>query len=245
MPLTVCAGSSDEEPEPRTEACQYDSCPANSGPTGTNATNTRLNWVNSYPVTSLKYGLSTFGPQIWNGQAPEIVVSGPNVGSNLWLQVPFSGTVGVAVHSASVARIPAIAFSGGSSGTLAYDTVPVPQRSLVYAQLATQLTDAILASGTPYLPDDVWLNVNLPSVEGSCTDASSFKWVLSRINPGLFSAPDVDHCGSTRLPTETEVILAGGCRVSISVGDANDKTTAAADKQAVVLQKLGSLLSCL
>ncbi|KAI0128975.1 survival protein sure-likephosphatase/nucleotidase-like protein [Xylariales sp. AK1849] len=239
------SGSSDEEPDPRTEACEYDSCPANSGPVGTNATDTRLNWVNSYPVTSVRYGIDTFGPQIWNGEAPELVVSGPNVGGNLWLEVPFSGTVGVAVYSVHEAGIPAIAFSGGSSGNLAWNTSPVPTRSLVYAQLAEELTEVILASGTPYLPEDVWLNVNFPEVEGDCTDASKFSWVLSRINPGIISEPDVETCNSTRLPTETDVIQSGGCHISVSVGDASDKTTAAADKQAVVLEKLSSLLTCL
>ncbi|KAI1084099.1 sure-like protein [Whalleya microplaca] len=239
------SGSSDKEPSPRTSACQYDSCAANSGPVGSNATNTRLNWVNSFPVTSVRYGIDTFGPQIWNGEKPDLVVAGPNVGSNLFLAVPFSGTVGVAVYSSHNAKIPAIAFSGASDGALAYNTSPVPARSTVYAKLATQLTTAILNSGTPYLPEEVWLNVNFPKVEGDCTDPANFKWVLSRINPGVLSEKDVFTCNSDRLPTETDVINEGGCRISVSVGDSTDKTTAPAEKQAVVLKKLGSLLTCL
>ncbi|KAI1381469.1 sure-like protein [Hypoxylon crocopeplum] len=239
------SGSSDREPSPRTDPCEYDSCPANSGPVGSNSTNPRLNWVNSFPVTSVRYGIDTFAPQIWNGQGPELVVSGPNVGSNLFLAVQFSGTVGVAVYSSHEAGIPALAFSGASDGNLAWTTNPVPARSTVYAQLATTLTNAVLDAGAPYLPEDVWLNVNFPEVEGDCTDPANFKWVLSRINPGLFSEPDVDNCGSDRLPTESSVIDAGDCQISVSVGDATDKTTAPAEKQAVVLQKLSSLFSCL
>lgn len=212
---------------------------------GTNATNTRLNWVNSFPVTSLKYGLDTFGPQIWSGQQPELVVAGPNVGANLWLQVRFSGTVGIAVHAAHIAQIPGIAFSGGSTGTLAWDTVPAPRRSLLYAELATNLTEAVLASGAPYLPRNVWLNVNFPEVEGRCTDASQFTWILTRINPGFLSKDDVEHCGTRRLPTEEEVHRLGGCRISVSVGDATDKSTASAAQQAVVLKKLEDMLDCL
>lgn len=243
--MNLPLGSTDIEPSPRTSACQYNSCPANSGPVGSNATNPRLNWVNSFPVTSVRYGIDTFAPQIWNGQAPELVVSGPNVGSNLFLSVPFSGTVGVAVYASHEAGIPALAFSGASDGTLAFDTNPVPARSTVYAQLATQLTNAVLDSGAPYLPTDVFLNVNFPKVEGDCTDPSKFTWVLSRINPGAFSEDDVETCGTDRLPTESSVIDAGGCRISVSVGDSTDKTTAPAEKQAVVLQKLGSLFTCL
>ncbi|KAI2473352.1 sure-like protein [Annulohypoxylon bovei var. microspora] len=239
------SGSSDSEPSARTSACEYNSCPANSGPIGTNATNTRLNWVNSFPVTSARYGIDTIAPPFWNGAAPELTVSGPNVGGNLWLQVPFSGTVGVAVFSSKERGIPALAFSGADDDRLAFNTTPVPASSTVYAQLATQLTSAVIKSGTPYLPADTFLNVNFPSVTGACTDPAKFKWVLSRINPGIFSAKDVVTCGTDRLPTETSVIDAGSCQISVSVGDSNDKTTAAADKQAVVLQKLGSMLSCI
>ncbi|KAH6839613.1 survival protein sure-like phosphatase/nucleotidase [Chaetomium sp. MPI-CAGE-AT-0009] len=237
-------GSSDAEPSPRNTACQYDSCPANSGPVGSDPASPRLNWVNSYPVTSMRYGIDTFGPQLWNGEAPELAVSGPNVGSNLYLAVHFSGTVGAAVYAAKNEKIPALAFSGASDGTLSYAS-PEAQRSKVYAELATTLTNAVIASGKPYLPEDVFLNVNFPKAEGQCTEASQFKWVLSRINAGLFSSPDVEHCGGTRLPMETSVVGKDGCYISVSVGDANDKTTASAEKQAVVLKKLESLLTCL
>ncbi len=226
-------------------ACEYNSCPANSGPIGRNATSPRLNWVNSFPVTSMRYGIDTIGPQFWNGEAPELAVSGPNVGSNLFLAVPFSGTVGAAVYAAKNEKIPSIAFSGASDGTLAWNTSPEPLRSKLYAQLATTLTNAVIASGKPYLPENVFLNVNFPEVAGQCTEASQFKWVLSRINIGLFSAPDTKQCGSTRLPTETSVLDTDGCYISVSVGDANDKTTAPAEKQAVVLRKLQSMLTCL
>ncbi|KAF7563174.1 hypothetical protein G7046_g971 [Stylonectria norvegica] len=239
-------GSSiDIKPDDRTKACQYNSCPANSGPVGSNATRPDLNWVNSYPVTAIKYGIDTFGPQLWDGAAPELAVTGPNVGSNLWLAVPFSGTVGAACYAAHDAGIPAIAFSGASDGTLAWNTVPVPQRSLVYAELAATLTNKVINSGKPYLPEDVFLNVNFPKVEGKCTDPANFKWVLSRINPGIISGPDTEWCGSDRLPTETDVLDEEGCYISISIGDASDKTTVNDDRQDVVLEKLRDILVCL
>ncbi|KAH7145944.1 survival protein sure-like phosphatase/nucleotidase [Dactylonectria estremocensis] len=239
------SSSRDEEPVARTAACEYNSCPANSGPTGSNSTRPDLNWVNSYPVTAIKYGINTFGPALWDGKAPELAVTGPNVGTNLWVQVPFSGTVGAACYAAHDAGIPAIAFSGASSGNLAWNTSPVPTRSLVYAELATILVNQVIDSGKPYLPADTFLNVNFPKVTGSCTKASDFKWVLTRINPGTFSAPDVEWCGDDRLPTETEVILGGGCHISVSIGDASDKTTVNDDRQATVLAKLKDILVCL
>lgn len=183
---------------------------------------------------------------MWDGEEPELAVTGPNVGTNLWLQVPFSGTVGAACYAAADAGIPAIAFSGASSGPVGWNTSPTPKRSQVYAQLATQLTQKIIDSGKPYLPNDTFLNVNFPKVEGKCATAADFKWVLSRINPGGLSGRDVDWCGDDRLPTETEVFLTGGCHISISVGDAHDKTTANGPaRQGIVLEKLRDMLSCL
>lgn len=238
-------GSRDEPPAPRADPCEYDSCPAGAGPVGANRTRPDLHWVNSFPVTAIKYGIDTFGPQLWGGAAPELAVTGPNVGANLWLAVPFSGTVGAACFAAHDAGIPAIAFSGASDQRAAWDVSPVPNRSLVYAQLATALTDRIVASGKPYLPKGVFLNVNFPKVEGACADASKFRWVLSRINPGALSPPDVEWCGSERLPTELHVAAQDGCYISVSVGDASDKTTVNDDRQKVVLDKLRDMLVCL
>lgn len=192
----------------------------------------------------MRYGIDTIGPQLWDGAAPELAVAGPNVGSNLFLAVQFSGTVGAAVYAAKNEKIPSIAFSGASDGTIPFSDPEAP-RSKVYADLATTLTNAVIDSGKPYLPEDVWLNVNFPKVAGQCTEVSQFKWVLSRINVGIFSEPDTEQCGGTRLPTETSVLETDGCYISVSVGDANDKTTAPAEKQAVVSEKLQSILTCL
>ncbi|KAM0450836.1 hypothetical protein ACHAO4_006227 [Trichoderma viride] len=238
-------GSSDSPPIPRTAPCEYDSCIGNGNTTGHNDTRLDLNWVNSFPVTAMKYGINTFGPQLWNGSAPEFAVAGPNVGTNVFVQLPFSGTVAAAAYAAHEAGIPSIAFSAASTGRLAFDTDPVPLRSSLYGQLAAQLTNEIISSGAPFLPPDVFLNVNFPKVDGSCTDLSDFLWVLTRINPGYFSPPDVSYCGGERLPTELSVITHGGCLISVSVANAKDKTTASTDNQAVVLEKLHDMLSCL
>ena len=107
------------------------------------------------------------------------------------------------------------------------------------------LINKILEAGTPYLPDDVFLNVNFPEDAGSCAEVGDFKWVLSRINPGTFSDNDVTTCGSDRLPTESSVVGTDGCYISVSPGDAADKTTVDALRQATVLDKLSDLLVCL
>lgn len=244
---TTLTGSLDADPSARTAACEYDSCVAGSA-TGTNASDTTLNWVNSYPATSMRYGIDTFAPAVWGaGAVPALALTGPNVGSNVGLiQVEFSGTVGAACYAVDQG-IPAVAFSGITEDRVAWDTLPVPLASSVYSDLALNLTNAIVAAGAPYLPDGVFLNVNMAAVEedGDCSAASDFAFVLSRINtPSLLSTADVETCGDTWLPTETDVVRAG-CYVSISVGTCTDKSDDDSTSQQVVLDKLAGMLSCL
>ncbi|KAG4424649.1 hypothetical protein IFR04_002182 [Cadophora malorum] len=237
-------GSLDGEADEVEDGCEFDSCPPGSPAVGFNSSDPRLNYVNSFPVTSIAYGISTLSPKFFQG-LPEFAVTGPNVGSNLDVQVPFSGTVGAAVEAIKTG-IPAIAFSGRSGSQTAW-TAPTPGYSIVYAQLAANLTATILNSGKPYLPEGIWLNVNFPaSSSTSCSSVSDFKFVLSRIFPAIpfFEPDDVETCGDDRLPLERKVVGEDGCYVSISVGDSN-KLDADAAAQEVVLKKLGELLTCL
>ncbi|KAK5078033.1 hypothetical protein LTR51_000218 [Lithohypha guttulata] len=212
-------------------------------PIGADPNEPRFEYVNSFPVTAIKNGISNLAPRFFDGNRPEFAVTGVNVGSNLDIQVPFSGTVGAAVEAVKQG-IPAISFSGRSGDPTAF-TAETPLYSQVYADLATNLTMQILESGQPYLPDGVWLNVNFPEVsETRCNNANQFQFVLSRINIGIFSADDVEICDSDRLPMERQVVDAG-CFVSVSPGDATDKTTVDAARQAIVAQKLNGLLTCL
>lgn len=199
--------------------------------------------MNSYPVTSIAYGIDTLSPQFFDGP-PDLAVSGPNVGSNLGVAVYIAGTVGAANYAATTGGIPAIAFSGADGSSTAWDA-EVPAYSSIYAELAAKVVEQVVSGGTPYLPNDVWLNVNFPSVEG-CGTADDFSFVLSRILTALplVTDDDVETCGSTRLPTENDVVDTDGCYVSISVGAA-DKSDADATSQGVVLEKLGDLLTCL
>ncbi|KAF2036785.1 sure-like protein [Setomelanomma holmii] len=242
-------GSSDATPTTvDADGCEYSSCPGGSSPTGANATDPRLNYVNSYPVTSIKNGIDVTAPKLWNGAKPELAVTGPNVGSNIAIQAPFSGTIGAATYAAKTAKIPAIAFSGVTGDPTAWNA-PVPLHSQVYADLALNITQTIVNSGAPYLPDNTFLNVNFPKAEaGGCDSASKFKYIFTRINTGLLSARDANWCGSTRLPWEADLILfrSSDCYVTISPGDANDKTTVNdAAVQLQIINKLKPILSCL
>ncbi|KAH7354984.1 survival protein sure-like phosphatase/nucleotidase [Rhexocercosporidium sp. MPI-PUGE-AT-0058] len=237
-------GSLDGEADVVEDGCEFNSCPPGSPAVGFNSSDPRLNYVNSFPVTSMAFGISTLSPKFFQGP-PDLAVTGPNVGANLDIQVPFSGTVGAAVEAIKTG-IPAIAFSGRSGSQTAW-TAPTPAYSTIYAQLATNLTTTLLNSGKPYLPEGVWLNVNFPSSSStSCSEASDVKFVLSRIWPAIpFVDPaDVETCGNDRLPLERKVVGEDRCYASVSVGDEN-KLDADSAAQAVVLKKLSTVLTCL
>lgn len=237
-------GSSDAAATTLSQSCEFNSCPAGSPAQGSDANNPRLNYVNSYPVTSIRYGIKTLSPKYF-GKAPDIAVAGYNVGANLGSTVLISGTVGAATEAAKEG-IPAIAFSGTTGTQTAYTATPDTYVN-VYADLSTNVTQTLIASKKPYLPSNTWLNVNYPAVSDStCSSLKQFKFVLSRINSAASgAAPDFYTCGSSRLPTESSVVNTPGCYASISVGIATSKGDANAAQQAVAQQKLAKILSCL
>ncbi|KDQ54581.1 hypothetical protein JAAARDRAFT_60562 [Jaapia argillacea MUCL 33604] len=240
-------GSSTTTPTPLTEPCEYDSCPTGSPAEGYNSSNTRLNYVNAYPVDSVKYGIQTLGPKFWSS-GPNFVVSGPNVGNNLGSStVAISGTIGAACEAVKEGY-PAVAFSGASGSQVSYTTLSntsasSTQAANLYSALTVKFTQALLASGTPYLPTGISVNVNYPSIT-NCASVSNYKFVLTRITANS-SATDVTTCGTDHLPAESTVVAASGCYVSVSVFNASTKADVGASTQATVLNKLGSsFFSC-
>jgi hypothetical protein len=62
-----------------TEPCEFDSCPTGSPAEGYNSSMPEFNYVNSFPVTAIEYGINTLAPNSFGG-APDLAVTGPNVG---------------------------------------------------------------------------------------------------------------------------------------------------------------------
>ncbi|KAF2160573.1 hypothetical protein M409DRAFT_70326 [Zasmidium cellare ATCC 36951] len=238
-------GSSDEEPEEVGEdGCEFASCPAGSPPYGKSESEPRFNYVNSYPVTSMRYGIQNLSTTFFQGP-PDIAVAGFNVGTNLGIVTSISGTVGAAVEAVKEG-VPAIAFSGSTGHQTAWNA-PLQPYMTIYADLSANVTQTLTSSGKPYLPEDVFVNVNFPAVNDRCHSTSSFKFVFSRIYPAVpvFTPDDVETCGSKRLPVERSVVKnTAGCFASISVGN-TDKVDVDAELQAAVLEKLKGILSCL
>ncbi|KAJ8062323.1 hypothetical protein OCU04_008870 [Sclerotinia nivalis] len=237
------SGSLTGTPTKLTEACEYNSCPSGSPAVGYNASAPQFNYVNSYPAEAMNYGISTLSPGYFGG-APDLAVTGPNVGVNTGVISFISGTVGAAIEAVGLG-IPAIAFSGAEGSSIGWD-VAVPAYSTIYAELSAIVVDALTASSTPYLPEKTFLNVNYPQTAG-CTKVSDYSFVFSRIYTAVagVSGSDVVTCNNGgRLPTETTVIGTSGCYASISIGGTNKRDATAAN-QSIVLNKLSSILTCL
>ncbi|KAH8101299.1 sure-like protein [Cristinia sonorae] len=245
-------GSSTATPKTLTQPCQFNTCPTGSPAEGSDANDPRLNYVNSFPVDAVRFGIQTLAPEFF-GSKPDFVVSGPNVGTNLGSGITGSGTVngassGAACESA-LEGIPSTAFSATSNSQVSFTTLTTSPNSaatlaaLLYAQLTTTFTKALVSPASrPILPPNITLNVNFPSTSG-CSNASQFKFVLTRLISDS-SATDVQTCDTTHLPVETTVVHSSGCFVSVSVIDARTKKDVDASTQAFVLNRIGGLLSC-
>ncbi|KLO08382.1 acid phosphatase [Schizopora paradoxa] len=264
-PATDQSGTGSSDSPPTTvgkNGCEYNSCPAGSPSTGFNASDPTLNYVNSYPATSVRFGIQHAAPPFFNGTGPDLVVAGPNVGSNAGSTVLISGTVGASSEAAKEG-FPSIAFSGSSGSEESYADLGETSKSAttaatVYAQLSLEFVQALLAKpfGTPgssnaLLPPNITLNVNFPEPKGSCAATPSLKFMLTRINKAAKGAPaDVANpCGgdSEYLSLEDNVInesstKAATCWATVSVMNATTKGDVDAATQAIVVERLGSFL---
>jgi len=120
--------------------------------------------VAASPATCVLFGLSvTLG-----GVAPDLIVSGTNVGANVGTATPFSGTVG-GVTAGLTAGIPSIAFSSDAPAVPESD----PAYAAHFANVAAFAVELIahleskpgaLAEEPGLLPDGIGLNVNYPTV---------------------------------------------------------------------------------
>ena len=149
--------------------------------------------------------------------------------------------------------VSAIAFSGAHGDPVSWLSNERTDIS-AYSSLALHVTNMFLRNPKnprPYLRDNIWLNVNFPRIDDlTCNQAPrDFKYVLSRILDPADSEvdvlPDVEHCGSRRLPLEKKVIETEGCYVSITVAWADSKSDASADEQRDFRDMLGGALACL
>ncbi|MET9378183.1 5'/3'-nucleotidase SurE [Streptomyces sp. NPDC002992] len=115
--------------------------------------------VDGSPGDSVAFGLS----EVFEGRAPDLVVSGTNFGPNVAGLASHSGTVGGAV-AAVESGVPAIALSTG--GLSVPDPVTTVNAMGPTLDFAVKLIDRLRtrAKSGPLLPKGVGLNVNHPVV---------------------------------------------------------------------------------
>ncbi|MFJ8666285.1 5'/3'-nucleotidase SurE [Streptomyces sp. NPDC093600] len=115
--------------------------------------------VDGTPGDSVVFGLS----EVFEGRAPDLVVSGTNFGPNVAGLANHSGTVGSAVAALEYG-VPAIALSTGDFA--APDLVATVNAMRPTMDFAVKLIDRLQArSGNkPLLPEGVGLNINHPVV---------------------------------------------------------------------------------
>lgn len=116
-------------------------------------------YVDGSPVDAVLYGIDILAVEKW-GQAPDLVVSGPNIGNNLGLMTVHSGTVGAAVTAINKG-IPAIAVSAYMGQSL---KTP-PEEAALNAQLTVKLVAALANNQGALLPVGYGLSVNLPELD--------------------------------------------------------------------------------
>ncbi len=132
-----------------------------------------FHYVDGTPVMAMLYGIDVVANERW-GKAPDLVLSGPNIGQNSGSIVVSSGTVSN-VQYAMMRGIPAIALSAGENSASGPDLVNplsalVARRSL---ELLASLENA--SHGAALLPAGTGLNVNFPDAPQAAA------WKFARI----------------------------------------------------------------
>ncbi|KAF8520066.1 sure-like protein [Gautieria morchelliformis] len=236
------SGSLDYPPTARTERCQWNSCLPGAS-LGYNHSDPMLNYVNSYPVTAVNYALDTLAPKLLHAP-PHVVISGPNIGTNIGMSIFVSGTIGAAAAAAK-AGVPALAVSASSGEHLPYTALRPDDVFALHARLSLRILTALTGPAPPpFLPPNTLLNINYPPTTPPCLAPGAFTFVLTR----AFSIPFTNSphtCGRDTLPLEGDVLAnPGSCEISVSVLDAQTKLDAGYDVQAAVLQRLEVFLGC-
>lgn len=140
--------------------------------------------VSGTPATSVNFGLA----EVLLDQAPDLVVSGANVGASTGFDQNFSGTIGAAVVASGLYDIPAIAISTA--------TTYGDEESAAYEETATFLVD-LLATGEVDIRSGEVLNINFPNLDEGMAEpevrvapaakASQAAFAFEGDSPGVWS----------------------------------------------------------
>lgn len=224
-------------------------------------------YFDATPAACVAFAFDYLLPTHFAGVEIDLVVSGPNQGTNPETFFTLSGTIG-ATYNAVYRGYPAVAFSGSDPintfykhtlNTLAND----PQN--IYAKKIVELVDTLFANqkeNERLLPLGTGLNVNFPLVGfESVVGCDDPKYTFTRLTgptavalavkysdltqtflPSITTAPgaNVYYNGDSSLPSEGEVLAIHLCNAPVSVFSVD--YTAATGPQEEVKGKLSSIL---
>lgn len=178
-------------------------------------------YVNGTPVMAALNGINVVAMERW-GQAPDLVLSGPNEGQNVGAIVLSSGTVSAAQYAA-IGGIPAIALSaGGNTESHTLDNPLSDEVARLSVELVAALEDNAGEDGA-LLPSGMALNVNFPN------DLEGAEWRVSRI--GTYNAYQVGftaNMAETASPTMVAMANQRGMEIPALPGISFDMNQAPA-----------------
>ncbi|KAF1915621.1 hypothetical protein BDU57DRAFT_577407 [Ampelomyces quisqualis] len=152
---------------------------------------------------------------------PDLLLVGPMIGDTLGHnRFDYTGTI---IRSYAKDGHPIISFAGPTGSHFNPDR-PNEHRewSKIYAQLAKHITETVIKSRKPYLPEGTYLNVNFPYIDfvnQRCSNVRDFKFILTSHFRGDSGVLSYMHCGQWGFPFETEVVdRDDGCYVAITLG---------------------------
>lgn len=198
-------------------------------------------YYNGTPATQVIVALDYVLPTFADFKVPDVVLSGPNVGSTLG---PFlyniPGTIGAA-YAAIERGIPAIAFASGNRVPIPYFWVNastpagLQDPATITGRLAAAFVQALAAKagGSPLLPKGYGINVNLPLITSYTSDQCiNPPFILAHMGgdvtgaqaayntkTGLFAyenAVGQARNNSNGIPTERDVVNSG-CKSAVTV----------------------------
>lgn len=146
---------------------------------GTDPTDAEVFYVNGSPVAACLYGIDVQAARQWQAP-PDLVISGPNEGSNIGAINASSGTFNNLLYA--VARqMPALAVSDAQSSRVDWRTdLPADDHAYEVAGVVLKLVNALTTQarppGAPLLPIGLGLNVNIPAHAQGGSGVLPIRW---------------------------------------------------------------------
>ncbi|KAI9172627.1 Acid phosphatase [Paramyrothecium foliicola] len=215
---------------------QYNLIPAGAPSVGSDPYDSHIWYYNGTPAACTFVALDYVLPRFANFSVPDLVVTGPNYGTNLGPFVwTLSGTAGAA-YAATHRSIPAIALSASNRAVSYLDIKNETNPATWAAEVSLTVVNAFIKSacGGPILPLGYGVNVNIPELTANHT---GLEYVQTRMTggahvneavldpkQGTFTwanidplAAGVNTCinGDCTMKGETPVVENGGVAISL------------------------------